>query len=250
MSKTQTGPRVALLTGASGGLGQAIATSLAGPNTHLVLQYRRSVDAVRALAERLDEAGHSHEILQLDIRDAAAVDAAFADLRRHHRRLDLLVHNAGVVSDAPFVMLDEGAWNDVIETNLTGAYRICRAAARLMMAQRRGTILTVASVAGLRASPYQANYSAAKAGLLGLTRTLARELGPRGIRVNAVIPGLIEAGMGARVDRRMAQAVLDRVPLGRAGTAEEVAAAIAFLASDAAAYIHGAELTVDGGLST
>lgn len=242
--------RIVWVTGASGGLGRAIALALGDPGSHLILQYRRDERGVTEVASQLDAAGHPHECMQLDVRDADAVSAAVEGIRSRHGRLDVLVQNAGIVADAPFFMMDEAAWEDVIAVNLTGAYRVCRAASRLMAAQRSGTIVAVASVAGVRASPYQANYSAAKSGILGMMRTLARELGPRGIRINTVVPGLIDAGMGARVDRRMAQGVIDRVPMKRAGTAEEVAAAVAFLASDAASYITGAELTVDGGLST
>lgn len=242
--------RIALVTGASGGLGSAIAQALAADGAVVVAHYRRNADAAEALCARIIESGGRAEARAFDTRDARAVNDAIGDIVRDHGSLDVVVNNAGVLADAPFVMLSEADWVDVIDTNLNGTYRVCRAAARSMLASKRGVIVNVASVAAVRASPYQANYGAAKAGILGLSRTLARELGPKGIRVNTVLPGLILAGMGARVDRDMAQGVIGRVPLGRAGQADEVAAAVVFLASDAAAYISGAELTVDGGLAT
>lgn len=237
--------KIALVTGSTGGLGRAIARALAAEGAVVIAQYRRNEKAAQALCAEIS--GHP---LALDLRDAEAVGDAVRDVVDRHGQLDVLVNNAGVAVDAPFAMLDESAWADVIDTNLTGTWRMCRAAARAMLGKRRGSIVNVGSVAGLRASPYQANYSAAKAGMLGLSRTLARELGPKGIRVNTVLPGLIDAGMGERADRRLVQRILDQTPLGRSGTAEEVAAAVVFLASDAATYVSGAELTVDGGLAT
>lgn len=241
--------KIVLVTGATGGLGEAITRRLAADGALVLAHYRRSEAPAAELAASIQDSGGRAEPIGFDIRDGTAVTAAIRSITDTHGRLDGVVNNAGVVLDGPFAVMDEAAWTEVVQTNLTGTFLVCRAAARAMLAKRSGFLLNVSSVAGLRASPFQANYSAAKAGMLGLTRTLARELGPKGIRVNAVIPGLIAAGMGARVDRRHARAVVERVPLGRAGTAEEVAAAVAFLASDEAAYVHGAELTVDGGLT-
>lgn len=241
---------IALVTGATGGLGQAIAAGLAARGATVLVHYRRNGDVAAVLCESIRESGGTAEVVTFDLRDAEAIGEAFAAIRKDHGQLDILVNNAGIVADGPFVLLDDGGWNDVIDTNLGGTFRVCRAAARLMMARKRGVIVNVSSVAGLRASPYQANYSAAKAGILGLTRTMARELGPNGIRVNAVIPGLILSGMGERMDQRLADAVIERIPLAHPGQAEDVAAAVVFLASSAAKYITGAELTVDGGLST
>ncbi|MCO4746703.1 MAG: 3-oxoacyl-ACP reductase FabG [Proteobacteria bacterium] len=237
---------IALVTGATGGLGPAIARALSADGATVYVHFRRNEAAATALCAELDGA----EPIGFDVRDSQAVQAAIRTITDAHGQLDLLVNNAGVVADGPMAMLDDASLTDVIDTNLTGTFKVCRAAARAMMGKRSGCIINISSVAGIRASPYQANYSAAKAGLLGLSRTMARELGSKGIRVNTVIPGLIRAGMGARVDQRHADAVLERVPLGTLGEAEDVAAAVVFLASDGARYISGAELTVDGGLCT
>ncbi|MCB9684860.1 MAG: SDR family oxidoreductase [Alphaproteobacteria bacterium] len=242
--------RTALVTGASGGLGSAIARALVADGYRVVAHHRRNAAAVEALCEELRAAGGEVEAVSFDLRDPTAVSDAVRAIVKTHGRLDVLVNNAGRVDDGPFLMMDERSFTDVVDTNLGGTFRLCRAAARAMMSRKEGVIVNVASVAGLRASPYQANYSAAKAGMLGLTRTLARELGPNGIRVNAVVPGLIDAGMGARADRRHTDALVERIPLGSPGTAEDVAHAVSFLVSDRARYVTGAELVVDGGLST
>jgi len=243
-------PRITLVTGASGGLGQAIARRLAADGDIVLVHCRRNLAGAEVVRESILAAGGQAHVVAFDTRDAAAVTQAVGEIVQTHGSLDVVVNNAGTLSDGAFAMLSEDDWDRVITTNLGGTYRVCRAAARVMMGQGRGVIVNVSSVAAVRASPYQANYAASKAGIVGLSRTLARELGPRGVRVNTVLPGLILAGMGARVDRRHAEPVIAQVPLGRAGQAEEVAHAVAFLASDAASYVHGAELLVDGGLAT
>jgi 3-oxoacyl-[acyl-carrier protein] reductase len=236
--------RVALVTGASGGIGQAISRALSDAGAHVAVHYLQAADKALALAESI-----GGEAVGFDVRDGGAVTHAVTELARRHGHLDIVVNNAGRLSDAPLAMLDDASWTEVVDTNLGGCFRVCRAAARPMMVQKGGAIINIASVAGIRSSPLQANYSAAKAGMLGLSRTLARELGPRGIRVNCVVPGLIAAGMTQRTSHRHLDALIEHIPIGRMGTADEVAAAVVFLASDDASYIYGAELVVDGGMS-
>ena len=182
------------------------------------------------------------------MRDGAATEAAIAGFARD-AGVDVLVNNAAVLRDQLFPMLSPPEWDDVLAVNLTGAYHCCHAALRFMLRRQRGAIVNVSSIAALRASPGQANYAAAKGGVLSLTTTLAAELAPRGIRVNAVVPGILTTGMGERLDRRVVEERRARIPLGRFGDGDEVARAVLFLASDDASYIVGQSLVVDGGLS-
>ena len=207
----------------------------------------RKDDAERTLGE-ITANGGTGMSLALDVRDPKSVEASVAEFARD-AELDVLVNNAALMRDQLFAMMSAEQWEQVIAANLTGTYHCCRAAVTRMMARRRGAIVNVASVAGLRASPGQANYAASKGGILALTGTLAAELARFGIRVNAVVPGLLTTGMGQRLDRRVAEDRLAAIPLGRFGAADEVARAVLFLASDDASYIVGQNLVVDGGLS-
>jgi len=241
--------RIALVTGAARGIGRSTALALAAQEALVVVHYRRSEAAALQVVAEIEAAGGQATLSCFDVRDSDAVRKGVKAIFAEHSRIDILVNNAGVVLDSPLMLLDDDAWHDVLETNLAGAFRVCRSVVRPMLVAKRGVIINIGSVAGSRASPGQANYSAAKAGLVGMSRTLARELAGRGVRVNCVIPGVIETGMALRTDRRRIDEVRSRIPCGRTGFAEEVAAAVVFLASDAASYIYGAELVVDGGLS-
>jgi len=238
-----------VVTGASRGLGRAIAAAFAREGAEVFVGYRaREADAGRTVAE-ICEGGGTATKFRVDVRDAADVDRAFAAMREKAGHVDVLVNNAGVSRDGLFPMQDEDAWNDVLSTNLMGTARCCRAALGTMWRARKGVIVNVASLSATLASPGQASYAASKAGVVALTRTLAAELAPRGIRVNAVVPGFLATGMTEHLDSRVVAEREARIPLGRLGTAEEAARAVLFLASEEASYIVGQALIVDGGMA-
>jgi 3-oxoacyl-[acyl-carrier protein] reductase len=229
-----------LVTGASGGIGRAAALAFAREGAHVWLGYATNRSAVEVLASEAATA----EPLQFDVTDRASIDAALEG-----KSVDVLVNAAGVVRNALFALSEPADWEEPLRVNVGGALRMTRAVLRSMMTARRGAVINIGSVAGLRASPGQVGYSASKGAIEAMTRTLAAELAPRGIRVNAVVPGLIATGMATKLDRRSVSNFVERVPLKRMGTPEEVAALILFLASDAAGYIVGQSFVVDGGLS-
>jgi 3-oxoacyl-[acyl-carrier protein] reductase len=241
--------RVVVVTGASRGLGRAIALAFAARGDFVYIGYGARGDEAEETLRRAREAGGEGAILHADARDRAAVEAAMDRVVRERGGLDVLVNNAGVAHDEPFAMMSEESWEEVMAVNLDGVFRFCRAAVRPMLAKKRGAIVNVASIAAIRARPGQASYAASKGGVIALTATLGAELAPRGVRVNAVVPGMIAAGMAARLDRRIASTAREHIPLGRFGDAAEVAKAVIFLASDDASYIVGQALVVDGGFS-
>ena len=241
--------RNVIVTGGSRGLGRAIALAFAGQGAHVWVGYHNRADAAEETAQAARTAGGEASALQLDVTDAASVAAAIARATEGGRTIDVLVNSAGVVRNQLFALSEADDWEEPLRVNLHGALRVSRAVLRPMLAAGRGSIIHIGSVAGMRASPGQAGYSAAKGGLVAMTRTLAAELAPRGVRVNCVVPGLIAAGMAQRFDRRTFDAHVARIPLGRAGTAEEVANVVTFLASDAASYVVGQAIVVDGGFA-
>lgn len=228
--------RVALVTGASKGIGRAIAARLAGEGFRVAGTYRSGdvPDGVHAV--------------RCDVTDPASVENAFVEVEAELGPVEVLVANAGVTRDTLLPRMSEEAWADVLDTNLTGTYRLCRRAVRPMMKARYGRIIAISSVVALSGSAGQVNYAASKAGLVGLVRSLGKELGGRGITANVVAPGFIETDMTAALSDEQRERYLGSIPAGRLGSVDDVAAAVAFLASDAAGYINGAVLPVDGGL--
>jgi 3-oxoacyl-[acyl-carrier protein] reductase len=241
--------RTVIVTGASRGLGRAMAVAFAAEGAFVVAGYlARAREAEQTLA-LVREAGGDGSALAFDVGKRAEVDGAIEAVAKERGRIDVLVNNAGIARDELFPLMAQESWDEVIATNLGGLFHCARAVVRPMLAAGRGAIVNVGAIAALRASPGQVNYAASKGGLVAFTRALGAELAPRGIRVNAVLPGAIAAGLAARLDRRIAERIRGAIPLGRFGTAEEVARAVLFLASDEAAYIIGQSLVVDGGLS-
>ena len=238
--------RTVIVTGASRGLGRSIAVAFAAEGAHVVVGYRSRERDAQQTVEQTSGRGTA---LRFDVTDRAATTAAFDRVRSERGSIDVLVNNAGITRDSLVPLMSDEDWNDVVDTNLRGAFMCTKAVVSAMIAKGSGCIINVASIAGLRASPGQASYSASKGGLLALTRTLAAELGPRGIRVNAVVPGYLGTGMAARMDRRRLDERVPQIPLGRVGTADEAARAVIFLASDDASYVTGQALAVDGGMS-
>jgi 3-oxoacyl-[acyl-carrier protein] reductase len=249
MSDTPTAaphPRVALVTGASRGIGRAIAAALAADGCRVIGTATSS-----AGAEGISQALAAHpgcRGLVLDVTDAGALDAAVDGLVKAEGGLHVLVNNAGITRDTLSMRMKDEDWDAVIDTNLRAVFRACRAATRPMMKQRWGRIVNITSVVGASGNAGQANYAAAKAGVAGMTRALARELGPRGVTVNCVAPGFIATDMTEGLPESVKTTLLGQIPLGRLGLADEVAHAVAFLASAGAAYITGSELHVNGGM--
>jgi 3-oxoacyl-[acyl-carrier protein] reductase len=256
-AETQAAPQTmgcALVTGASRGIGAATARALAADGWSVGINYSRDRDGAETVADSIEEGGGTAVALGADVADAAAADEMLARLTEKLGPVLVLVNNAGMTADNLSMRLSDEDWSRVLDVNLTGAFRLTRAALGPMMRQRFGRVINVSSVSGLRANPGQANYAASKAGLIAFTRTVAAEVARRGVTVNAVAPGLIETELtreftGNGSDSHGSSSLLDAIPARRPGTPEEVAACIRFLASDQAAYVTGAVLPIDGGMS-
>ncbi|WP_341887598.1 3-oxoacyl-ACP reductase FabG [Variovorax sp. YR752] len=245
MSDVSMNGQVALVTGASRGIGRAIALALAAQGMKVVGTATTDAGAA-AIGEALAPQGGSG--LRLDVTEAAALDAAIDGIVKQHGGLHVLVNNAGITRDTLSMRMKDDDWDAVIDTNLKAVFRASRAAIKPMMKQRYGRIVNITSVVGASGNPGQANYAAAKAGVAGMTRSLARELGSRGITVNCVAPGFIDTDMTHSLPEAQKASLLAQIPLGRLGQADEIANAVAFLASPGAGYITGTELHVNGGM--
>jgi len=238
--------RVALVTGASRGIGQAIAQKLAKSGAHVLAAARgenaaATVDAIRA-------AGGQADVVSLDVTDAAAAEAAVSAAIERHAHIDILVNNAGITRDQLMLRLKRDDWDAVLATNLTSAFTLTQAVLKPMIRQRKGRIICISSVVGQSGNAGQANYAASKAGLIGFAKSVALEVASRNITVNVVAPGMIETDMTAVLPEKVRESLIERIPLGRLGAPDDIAAAVCFLASDEAAYITGQVLAVNGGM--
>lgn len=241
--------KVALVTGGSRGIGRAIALRLAEAGASVAI-CSRNLDAAQAVGDEISARGGNVLVRQSDVADAAQVDQLVKDVIATLGSLDVLVNNAGINRDNLLMRMKEEEWDRVMDINLKGTFNCCKAAARPMIKARGGRIVNISSVVGISGNPGQANYAASKAGLIGFTKTLARELASRNITANVVAPGLIsETGMTSVLPSQVMDQMLAQVPLGRPGTPEDVAQAVLFLSSDHAAYITGQVIQVDGGMA-
>ena len=246
--KVDLSGQIAAVTGASRGLGKGMAIALGGSGA-VVACLARNEEKLQETADQIEAAGGKAIVKTCDVNDRESVDRVVDDIVAKHDRLDILVNNAGITRDTLLPRMSDEEWDEVIQTNLRSAFLMSRAATRYMMRARYGRIINITSVSGLIGNPGQTNYSASKAGIIGLTRSLSRELAGRKVTINAVAPGFIESDMTAALGDLVKDEAKKRIPAKRLGTPEEVAAVVLFLASRDASYITGQVVTVDGGLT-
>ncbi len=251
MSENQPGPlagKIALVTGGSRGIGRAICLRLGRMGALVVVNFVSRPEAAQAVADEIIAAGGKAEISGFNVADTTATEAALKKIIDAHGRLDILVNNAGITRDGLLVKMKEEQWDEVLDTNLKGAFTCLKAAARPMMKQRWGRIVNISSVVGFSGNAGQLNYSAAKAGMVGLTRSAARELAPRQITVNGVAPGYIVTDMTSGLSEELTERIKAEIPLGTLGEADDIAAAVAWLVSEEARYVTGQFIHVNGGM--
>lgn len=241
--------KTAVITGAGRGIGRAIALQFAAYNAKLVLNYRNSIKQVEELLETIRNAGGEAIAVKADVSNEEEAKKLITEAVKEYKRLDILVNNAGINKDNLLIRMTEEEFDKVIDINLKGAFFCMKHAAQVMLKQRCGRIINISSVVGIAGNMGQVNYAASKAGVIGMTKSAARELSSRGITVNAVAPGFIETDMTDALPERIKEASIAAIPLGRFGKTEEVAQAVSFLASDHAGYITGQVLQVDGGMA-
>ena len=244
----QNKKKVAVVTGASRGIGRAIALELASRGAAVVINYNGSEERAKEVQKEIEEKGGEAEIRQWNVADFAACERAVKDIVKTHGSIDILVNNAGITKDGLLMGMSESDFDSVIDVNLKGTFNMMRFVSRQMLRQRSGRMISMASVVGIAGNAGQANYAASKAGIIGMTKSLARELGSRGITVNAIAPGFIETEMTDVLPEDVKENLLASIPLKRMGQTKDIAETVAFLASDKAAYITGQTISVDGGM--
>jgi 3-oxoacyl-[acyl-carrier protein] reductase len=240
--------RVIVVTGASRGIGRAIAVALAGPDREVIVNYHASPEGAEETAAVVEARGGRAHLYRFDVADVQEVKEAFKEIVATYGRIDVLVNNAGITRDNLVALMKPAEWDDVLDTDLKGIFLCSQAAVKPMMKQRYGRMVNVTSVVGVMGNAGQCNYAAAKAGIIGFTRSLARELISRNITVNAVAPGYISTEMTGSMPEKAREALLTQIPAGRVGTPEEVASAVKYLISDEAGYITGQVIHVNGGM--
>ena len=240
--------KIALVTGGGRGIGRAICLELAARGATVIVNYNRSAAAAAEVVAQIEAAGGIGKATQADVSDPEQVAAMFKTIASEYGKIDILVNNAGMTRDNVIMMMKPDDFDVVIETNLRSCWLCCKTAARSMMRKRSGSIVNITSVVGIAGNGGQTNYAASKAGIIGLTKSLAKEVSVRGIRVNAVAPGFVETDMTAELADDLRKKAIEAIPLGRMGAPQDIAKAVAFLASDEAAYITGQTLVVDGGM--
>ncbi len=248
MRRTMLENKVALVTGAGRGIGREIALTLAEYGADVIVNYNGSEERAKAVAAEIGEKGRKAVVMKANVSDADEVAALFEQSLKEFGRVDILVNNAGITKDNLILKMSEQEYDAVVDTNMKGAFLCMKQAAKLMLKQRSGRIINIASISGIIGNAGQVNYCAAKAGMIGMTKALARELGSRSVTVNAVAPGFIETEMTDVLPQQVKDGMLAQIPLKRAGQAKDVAEAVAFLASEGAAYITGQTLQVNGGM--
>ena len=241
--------KVALVTGASKGIGRAIAVALGREGAHVIVNYNGSEEQAKKTCKLIEENGGSCESMRFNVAEEEITMEAMKSILEKHGKLDILVNNAGITKDGLLMRMTDADFESVLDVNLKGAFHTIRAASKQMLKQRSGRIINISSVSGIMGNAGQANYSASKAGLIGLTKATARELASRGITVNAVAPGFIETDMTDKLSDTVKENACKQIPLGKMGIPEDIAEAVVFLASEKAAYITGQVLCVDGGMA-
>lgn len=241
--------KIALVTGASKGIGRAIAVALGREGAHVIVNYNGSEEQAKETCKLIEDAGGSCESMRFNVAEEEITMEAMKSILEKHGKLDILVNNAGITKDGLLMRMTDADFESVLDVNLKGAFHTIRVASKQMLKQRSGRIINISSVSGIIGNPGQANYSASKAGLIGLTKATARELASRGITVNAVAPGFIETDMTDKLSDTVKENACKQIPLGKMGNPEDIAEAVVFLASEKAAYITGQVLCVDGGMA-
>ncbi|MCX7926535.1 MAG: 3-oxoacyl-[acyl-carrier-protein] reductase [Candidatus Omnitrophica bacterium] len=241
--------KIAIISGASRGIGRAIALELAQQGVNISFSFLKNETEAKGLEEEIKKLGVKTKSFQADIKDPKTVNEWVAKTKEFFGGLDIVINNAGIIKDKALMSMEYSDWQEVIETNLTGTYNLTKACILGLLKQRSGVIINISSVSGIIGLNRQTNYSASKAGVIGFTKALAKEVGPYNIRVNAVAAGFIETDMTKDLKQNIKDTMLKQIPLGRFGTVEEVAKVVRFLVSDEASYINGETIVVDGGLS-